>query len=175
MGQASLITETIHPFGRTFGTTSALSTGVQYGTAVSTPNATTTQLSTTYYTVESVTIPQPENMIITELEIGLTAGIYASATTATATLQGRIKDAGQSSYDTLLAAVSTLSGTTGAIGTTIWDYTFARRATPSDGTYFTGKGSFNIDFQVKASVTTATVAGAAKNSSYITYKYYLIG
>ena len=175
MTVGSLITEVIHPFGRAFGTTSAISTGVQYGTAVSTPNATTTQLSTTYYSVEEVTVPLPANAMIVELEIGLTSGVYMSVTTATAIIQGRIKDTGQSSYDTILAAVSTLNGGLGAAGSTILDYTFSRRTTPSDGTYFTGKSSFNMDYQIKSSATTATAAGLPKNSSYLSYTYYLMG
>ncbi len=174
MSQGSLITEVIHPFGRAFGTTSLLSTGVQYGSAVSTPNATTTQLSTTYQSVEEVTISLPENALLKEVEIGLTTEIYVNPSTASATLQGRIKDVGQTSYDTILAAVSTLSGHA-TPSTSHNDYTFSRRTTPSDGTYFTGKGSFNMDFQIKCSVTTSAAAAAPKSSSYLAYTYWLLG
>ena len=175
MAQGSLITEVLHPFGRAWGTTSALSTGVQYGNAVSTPNATTTQLSTTYQTVESISITPLPNAHIVEMEIGLTFGVYASVTTATATVKGRIKDSNQSSYDELLAATAGMTGTTGGTGTTMYDYTLSRRVTPSDGTYWTGERSFDMDFQIKSSVTTATVAGIPKSSSYIAYTYALVG
>lgn len=174
MAQGSLITEVLHPFGRAFGAISAISTGVQYGTYVSTPNATTTQLSTVYYEVENVTVNLPSNAHITELEYGLTCAVIASATTATATLVVRAKDSDQSSYDSIAPSTASITGSTGT-GTTIYDYTFSRRLTPSDGTYFTGESSFDMDFQIKASVTTATVAAAPKNTSYLAYTYYLMG
>ena len=172
----AVITETIHPFGRAgTATTATLSTGVQFGTNVSTPNATTTQLSTTYYTVEQVTVLVPTMGMITELELGLTLGVYINLTTTdTIRSQVLITDAGGATYDTLMISTDEMTATTGGTAG-LTEYTRSKRATPSDGTYFTGKGSFDILCQIKCSATTSKAVGAVKNSSYVTCKYILQG
>ena len=172
----ALQTEILHPFGRAgSATTATLSTGVQWGNTVSTPNATTTALSTTYATVETVTIPVPVNGMIKELEIGLTLGVYIiSTTTDTIRSQVVVADSGGTTYDTLLISTDDMTATTGGtLGLT--EYTRSKRATPSDGTYFTGKGPFDVLCQIKCSATTSKAAGAVKNSSYVLYSYYLVG
>lgn len=162
MSVGSLITETIHPFGR--GTLT--STGAQYSTTVSTGI-----VADVFATLETITVPLPANTKIKEIEYGLTTGLTLVTSTAAVILRYQITDTGGSSYDKLLASTSLLS----VVSTNaLCDVTYSGRKTPSDGTYFTGGGGFDIICDV-ACGSTSKASGATKNSSYIIYKYYLIG
>ncbi len=162
----SVITEMLHPFGRT-GTSGALSsTGANYGAVVS-----SSAVADTFGTVESVTVNMPTNCIIREVEYGLTMGGYLATSTAAFDIRYRITDAGGTSYDTLLISTALLSVvSTGRF----CDVTYAGRNTPSDGTYFTGRGGFTVLGSIACGSTTKAF-GAMKQSSYIMYKYNLIG
>jgi len=156
-----LITEIIHPFGRGALT----STGTQYSTAVSTSG------STSYIDVEEVTVPLPTNARVLEIEFGLTQAYIINVTTDSPLVQYQIKENAQTSYDTLVSFGTTvlLTGST----TNIADFTCAGRHTPSDGTYYTGKGTFQIKGQIATSASTSKAAGSMKNSSYLAYSYIL--
>ena len=162
MSQGSLITEVLYPFGRTALT----STGAQYSATIS-----TIATADTFATTESAVIPLPGNAIVKELEVGLTMGGYLATSTAAFILAYRIKDSAQTLYDDLLASTSLTSVVSTGTAT---DVVYAGRKTPSDGTYFTGKGTFNI-LATHACGSTSKAMAAMKNSSYVRYIYYLVG
>ncbi len=159
-GYNALITEIVHPFGRGALT----STGAQYSAAIS-----SSATANVFTTVESVTIPLPSNAMIKEIQFGLTMGGTITTTTAGFLLRYRITDTGGSNYDALL----TSTNVTGVVATTITDVTYAGNQTPSSGTYFTGRGSFDVLASVGCDSTTKTT-GAMKSSSFILYSYQLI-
>ena len=159
----SLIAEVIHPFGRGALT----STGAQYSATVSTAG------STSFIEVESASLQLPANAMIAEVEFGLTIGLSLTATTDSPKVTYNIKDSGQTSYDSLYAVASTVLA--GLVSTTILvDYTGGGRKTPSSGTYFTGKGSFDVQATIASNASTSNARGGMKNSSYLLYSYYLI-
>ncbi len=158
----SIITETVHPFGRGALT----STGAQYSATVSSG-----VVADVFATVETVTVPLPINAMLKEVEYGLTTGLSLTTSTAAVELRYKITDTGGSSYDAVLTSTSLLSVvSTGALT----DVTYSGRQTPSSGTYFTGKGSFDVVCDIGCGSTSKS-QGATKNSSYLTYKYYLVG
>ena len=159
-----ILTEVFHPFGRGALT----STGAQYSTMVSTAG------STSYITVEEVTIPMATNAMLKEVEFGLTVGLGISVTTDSPKVKYLIKDDAQTSYDTLIEFTSTTLAAQASTGTTVYDFTCAGMKTPSDGTYFTGKGTFQIACQVAANASTSNARGETKNSSYVSYQYHLV-
>ncbi len=161
-----IFTDIIHPFGRS-GTSGALSsTGANYGPVVS-----SSAVADTFGTVESVTVSLPTNCILKEVEYGLTMGAYLGTSTAALDIRYQITDFGGTSFDVLLPSTALLSVVP---ITTITDVTYVGRNTPSDGTYFTGKGSFTVVAGAACGSTTKAFA-AMKQSSYIAYKYYLVG
>lgn len=162
----SLISETLHPFGRA---AAANTTGLLYGTTVS-----SSIVADTYTNIETVTIPVPTNAMVTELEFGLTAGYAVTTTTAGFELRWRITDSGGTSYDTLVASTAALVDYAGTSISGTTDITYFGRITPSSGTYFTGKGPFSILADV-ACGSTSKAQGAVKQSTYVTYSYYLVG
>jgi len=158
-----LITEVIHPFGRGDLT----STGAQYSTVVSSSTV-------TYIDVEEITVPLPTNARVKEIEFGLTAGIGISVTTDCPYLRYQIKEDAQTSYDTVITfASSVLAALVSTGSTALVDFTCAGRHTPSDGTYYTGAGQFQVKCQVAANAATSNARGAVKNSSYLAYSYIL--
>ncbi len=170
----SLITETLHPFGRNTLNT----TGQLFGTAVSTGVSTSA-------TVESVRITLPDNAVVVELEAGLTAYFYNTITTGNIRFSWLIKDSGNTSYDLLVDSTTiTAAGTTPTSitspttpATDPYFWTMLGRPVISSGTYFTGKGSFDILLQSGLGYTPTgdTVVSRTINSSYVQYSYYLIG
>lgn len=160
-----LITETINPFGRAGAINT---TGAIYGTTVSTSG------STSFIEVENVTVSLPTNAMVKELKVGLTIGLALTATTDSPKVTYNIKDSAQTSYDTLVAFTSTTLMSLVST-TTLVDFSAFGNKTPSDGTYFTGKSTFNVQATVAANASTSKVQGAVKQSSYIQYSYYLIG
>jgi hypothetical protein len=159
----ALLTEILHPFGR--GTLNT--TGAVYGTTVSTAG------STSFIACDNATIRVPTNAVITELEVGFTIGMtIATATTNAPALKLLITDTGGTSYDNLLASTTLLSFVS---TTNLIDVTYSGRITPTSGTYFTGKGSFDVYAQIASANDTVKATGAVKNSTYFMYSYYLIG
>ncbi len=157
-----LITEVVYPFGRSALT----STGAQYGSVVS-----TIATANVFATTEGVTIPLPSNAIAKEIEVGLTMGGYLATSTAAFSIHYQIKDNAQTSYDDLLVSTDlTAVVSTGGL----CDVVYAGRKTPSDGTYFTGKGTFDI-LATHACGSTSKAFAAMKNASYVRYSYYLVG
>lgn len=156
-----VLTETIHPFGRGDLT----STGVQYSGAISTAG------STSYIDVEEVTVRLPIHAVVLQIEFGLTQGYTVDVTTGSPLVQYQIKEDAQTSYDTLVSFGTTvlLTGST----TIIADFTAAGRHTPSTGTFYTGKGQFQIKGLIASSISTTKAAGRMKASSYLTYSYYI--
>jgi len=161
----ALLTETIHPFARAgaFNTTGAI-----YSATVSTAG------STTFVEIEAATISLPTNAMVVEVEFGLTMGLALTVTTDSPKVTFNIKNSAETSYDTLVAFTST---TLAAIVSTtkLVDFTCYGRKTPSDGTYFDGRSTFNLQATAAANVTTSKVQGAMKQSSYVQYSYYLVG
>ncbi len=162
----SLFTEVLHPFGRAGGLSS---TGATYGTTVSTTG------STSFIAVEAPTVQLPANAHVIEVEFGLTIGLGITTTTDSPKVTYNIKDNDQSSYDTLKAFTSTTLMSLATAAANSYNFTCSGRITPSDGTYFTGQGSFDIQATVAANVSTSNCLGAMKQSSYVIYTYYLLG
>ncbi len=163
MTVGALLTEVLHPFGRAGAVNT---TGAIYGTTVSTGI-----VADIFANIETVNVPLPVNAMITEVEFGLTAGYAVTTTTAGFSLRWKITDKGGTSYDALVASTAALVGYT---GTSLTDITYMGRKTPSSGTYFTGKGSFDILSDV-ACGSTSKAQGAVKQSTYIQYTYSLLG
>jgi len=157
----SLLTDILHPFGRAGAINT---TGAIYGVTVSTGT-----VADVFATTEKVVVTLPANVGITEIEFGLTAGILIVTTTAAPILKYQITDTGGTSLDTLVASTNLLSV---ASSTNMVDVTFSGRKTPSDGTYFTGVGGFDIVALIACGSTTKAAA-AVKQSSYVMYSYYL--
>lgn len=159
----ALFTQTIHPFGNTGAINT---TGDIFGTSVSTAG------STSFIQVENATVELPTHAILKEVEFGLTMGLSLTATTDSPKVTYNIKDSGQTLYDTLIAFTSTTLAALVST-TTLVDFDAYGRKTPTTGTYFTGKGTFNVQATVAANASTSKVQGAMKQESYITCKYYL--
>ena len=164
--QGGLLTEILHPFGGAGGITS---TGAAYGTTVSSAG------STSFIEVEEVLIRIPEQAQIIELEVGLTMGLAITTTTDGPKVTYNIKNSANSTYDVLKAVVSdTLISIVST--TTLVDHTEQGIAdTPSDGTQFTGNGSFQIQATVAANVSTSNALGAMKQTSFLIVSYYIRG
>lgn len=164
----ALLTEVVHPFARAGA---ANTTGAIYSATVSTSSPSTPYVFTN---IETVTVPLPKNSMITELEFGLTAGYSVTTTTAGFELRYAIRDNGNTtSVDYLVTSTASSAGIT---GTTLTDVTYMGRVSPSSGTYFTGKGSFDLLADVASdSATSGKAQGATKQSSYVQYSYYLVG
>jgi hypothetical protein len=162
----ALITEVIHPFARAGA---ANTTGAIYSATVS-----SSAVANTYTNIETVTVPLPKNSMITELEFGLTAGYAETVTTAGFELRWAIRDTGGSSVDYLVVSTAVNIGYAGTSISGTTDVTYMGRITPSSGTYFTGKGSFDLLSDV-ACDSTGKAQGATKQSSYVQYSYYLLG
>jgi len=160
----SLLTETIHPFGRDGA---ANTTGAIYGASVSTAG------STSFITVEEITVEMPSNAIITELEYGLTVGLRLTVTTDSPLVKYLIKDNAQSTYDTTASFTSTTLAAVVST-TTLVDFTCYRTVTPSSGTLFSGKGNFQVACQIASNASTSNVIGGVKQGSYLYYSYRLI-
>ena len=163
----ALMTEVVHPFARAGA---ANTTGAIYSATVSTSSPSTAYVFTN---IETVTVPLPKNAMITELEFGLTAGYSVTTTTAGFEERWGIRDTGGTSVDYLVASTASSAG---IALTTLTDVTYMGRKTPSSGTYFTGRGSFDLTADVASdSATSGTAQGATKQSSYVQYSYYLLG
>ncbi len=157
----ALLTEILHPFGR--GTLNT--TGAVYGTTVSTAG------STSLIQIDTATIRLPQNSLIIELECGLTAGLTLTVTTDSPIIKWLITDTGGTSFDNLLASTSIASLVS---TTTMVDVTYSGRITPTSGTYFTGRGSFDVILQTAASASTSKAQAAVKSSTYFMYSYFLL-
>ncbi len=155
-----LLPEIFHPFGK--GTLS--STGVQYGTVVSTAG------STSYISIDEQTIVLPNNVSIKELEFGLTAEFASNVSTNDIGFKWLIKDDSQTLYDALVAS-TTINAATSSL--TLADYTYSGRISVSTGTYFTGAPTFQVALRVMSSASTGTANAAAKNTSYLLLNYRL--
>lgn len=174
MSRGALITELIHPFGRNVLNSTGVVFGAWCSTAVSTSE-----------TVSTVRISLPDNAVVTELEVGLTAMFYNTITTGNIRFSWLIKDATQTSYDLLVDSTTiTAAGTTptslpAPTTPASGAYVQTRMGVPvvSGGTYFTGVGSFDIGLQQGLGYTPTgdKVLGATMNSSYVLYNYYLLG
>lgn len=159
----ALFTQTIHPFGMGGAINT---TGDIFGASVSTAG------STSFIEVENILVDLPVHAMVKEVELGLTIGLSIATTTASPKVTYNIKDLAQSSYDTLVAFTSTTLLSL-ALSTPLTDFDCVGRRTPSDGTYFTGKGSFNVQATIASNADTVKAQGAMKQESYVTCKYYL--
>lgn len=165
----AILSEVIKPFGRAAGYVATISTGAQYGATVSSAG------STSYITVEEVTMPMPVHAIMLELQIALTTGLGISTTTDSPKLKYLIKDEANASYDTLSTIISTTLAAYASTGTNLTDWTSpGLTVTPSDGTNFTGRGPFNLAVQIASNASTSNARGAVKGSSYLLYNYRLV-
>jgi len=176
MGDGALITEIIHPFARSgAGNT----TGAIYGSTVSTTASSVTQIA-----VEQVTLRLPSQVVITELEYGLTLGLAISVTTDSpkvffyagdSPLTTTTVTSGAPATADTLAALSSTQTLSVVSTTTLVDMTIMGRMTPTTGTYLTGHGSFDVACYIASNATTSLARAAVKQSSYIQYSYYLLG
>lgn len=163
--RGGILTEVIYPFGRA----GALNTtGIIYGTTVSTAG------STSFIEIEKATLQIPNNGMVVELELGLTMGFAISVTTDSPKITYNIKDSGQTSYDSLVAFTSTTLVSL-ASTTALTDFVCSGFKTPSNGTYFTGKGSFDLQATIATNASTSKASGAMKQNTYLRYSYYLVG
>lgn len=164
----SILVDTIRPFGHGVSNVATVSTGVQYGATLS------TSYGAGFTAFEEITVPVPTNGMVTELLLGLTVGLGITVTTDCPYFRIQLKDNAQSSYDTLFSIASTILASLVST-TTLVDFTASRVATPSDGTYFTGRGPFQVQCLIAPNASTSKALGAMKSSSYLTYRYYLVG
>jgi len=143
-----------HPFGKG----SLISGGDQ-------TSAGTTTASTVMVAVEAVTINQPANYTLYEIEMGLMGQTNASATTAATKYAWQASDAG-TAWQALCADQTASTASTAYVDTLNMSGRFAPAGS------FLGAGStFVVRMVIEAADTTITAGGKTKASSYIVCRY----
>jgi len=139
-----------HPFGKGSLTTD----GVQYSAEV----AGITHL--VWGVIQTITITQPVGYTLEEIELGLTGAIKSSGATKHVKWKWQASDNGAAWQDLIAAQ------TRAADASVYADRTAAGRFAPTGNFLGTG-GTFQVQMVIQAEDATETVAGKAKNSSYV--------